>query len=52
MKLTNSQNNGETQNPDDYYRLKQEKTNQQLKIAYRSLLPNDIYRQYYSSKSK
>jgi hypothetical protein len=52
MKLANSQNNGETQNPDDYYRLKQEKTNQQLKIAYRSLSPNDIYRQYYSSKSK
>jgi hypothetical protein len=36
---------------DEYFRIRQEKQQvqyDQLKIAYRPLLPNDIYKTYYS----
>ena len=40
--------------PNSDIRLKNEKQNMQsdqLKLAYRSLLPNDIYKQYYHTRS-
>ncbi len=37
-------------NDNDRTRLEKSQANQNhLKIAYKSLLPNDIYKQYYSS---
>ena len=48
----NGRNNNNNDLANEQYRIKLEKAqaNQQLKVAYKSLLPNDIYKQYYNSK--
>lgn len=46
--------NDPSPNMSEGLRFRQERhqtQNDHLKVAYRSLLPNDIYKQYYSSKS-
>jgi hypothetical protein len=51
--LKNNTDEVELTDNDEYFRIRQEKQQvayDQLRIAYRPLLPNDIYKTYYSKR--